>query len=262
MGMSSFKNAAVIVTGAGSGIGWELVKQLYPWTKNILAVDISEKNLQNLKSAFPELTGILKADLSKKEGNQVLLEWVKSNWDSVDFCFANAGKAAYRPAENQDLKDMETLFQLNVFSPIQLGIALKVLFPEKKFRHVITCSAMGFWAVPGYSLYGSTKAALLQWARTVWAEKSGDWITLAFPIATKTGFFEAAGRQIPKAFPRQHAKTVAMKILSGAESGKKKIFPSTLFRIMLTLNNFLPVILPIYQWLEYRKFKFWLAKQT
>lgn len=262
MRMSSYRNAMVIVTGAGSGIGLELVKQLYPWTKNILAVDVSDKNLQNLKSALPELTGILRADLSQKEGNQVILEWVKSNWERIDFCFANAGKAAYHAAENQDWKDMESLFQLNVFSPIQLGIELKVLFPEKKFRHVITCSAMGFWAVPGYSLYGATKAALLQWARTVWAEKSKDWLTLVFPIATTTGFFEAAGKQIPKAFPLQHPETVAKKMLSGVESGKKKIFPSTLFRIILILNNFLPVILPIYQWLEYRKFKFWLSKQT
>lgn len=262
MGMSSFKNAAVIVTGAGSGIGWELVKQLYPWTKNILAVDISEKKLQNLKSAFPEVTGILKADLSKKEGNQVLLEWVKSNWDSVDFCFANAGKAAYQSAESQDWKDMESLFQLNVFSPIQLGMELNALFPEKKFRYVITCSAMAFWSVPGYSLYAATKSALLQWARTVWSEQSGDWLTLAFPIATTTGFFEAAGNQIPKAFPSQNPETVATNMIEGALAGKRQIFPSTLFRIMLILNNFLPVILPIYQWLEYRKFKSWLSKQT
>jgi uncharacterized protein len=262
MGMNSFKQAKIIITGAGSGIGLALVRQLYPWTRNILVVDISEKNLQGLKSSFPELSGYLQADLSKKEGNQIILDWFKTNWESIDFCFANAGKAAYHAAENQDWKDMESLFQLNVFSPIQLGMELKVLFPEKKFRHVITCSAMGFWAVPGYSLYGATKAALLQWARTVWAEKSEDWLTLVFPIATTTGFFEAAGKQIPKAFPLQHPETVTKKMLSGVESGKKKIFPSTLFRIILILNNFLPVILLIYQWLEYRKFNSWLSKQT
>lgn len=260
--MSLSSEATVIITGAGSGIGLELVRQLYPWTRKILAVDISEKNLRNLKTSFPDLVGIIEADLSKKEGNQVILDWVQANWTGVDYCFANAGRAVYSSHENQDWKEIESLFQLNVFSPIQLGMELKVLFPEKKFRHVITCSAMGFWAVPGYSLYGATKASLLQWARTVWAEKSGDWLTLVFPIATTTGFFEAAGRQIPKAFPRQNPETVAKKILSGVESGKKKIFPSTLFRIMLILNNLLPVILPIYQWLEYRKFNSWLSKQT
>lgn len=262
MGMTLAKNARVIITGAGSGIGLELVKQFYPYTKHILAVDISEKNLQSLQAEYPDLYGFLITDLSLKSGNQAILDWVRTHWDSLDFCFANAGKAAYHAAEKQDWKGMESLFQLNVFSPIQLGMELKSLFPNKKFRHVITCSAIAFWSVSGYSLYGATKSALLQWARTVWSEQSGDWLTLAFPIATTTGFFEAAGNQIPKAFPRQNPETVATKMIEGALAGQRQIFPSTLFRIMLILNNFLPVILPIYQWLEYRKFKSWLSKQS
>jgi short-subunit dehydrogenase len=262
MGMTSAKHARVIITGAGSGIGMELVKQFYPHTKHVLAVDISEKNLQALQAQFPDLEGFLMTDLSLKSGNQAILDWVSDHWDSLDFCFANAGKAAYQSAEKQDWKNMETLFQLNVFSPIQLGMELNALFPKKKFRHVITCSAMAFWSVPGYSLYGATKSSLLQWARTVWSEQSGDWLTLAFPIATTTGFFEAAGNQIPKAFPRQNPETVATKMIEGALAGKKRIFPSSLFRIMLILNNFLPVILPLYERLEYLKLKAWLSKQT
>lgn len=260
--MSLFEGKKVIITGAGSGIGLELLRLLYQHTRSILAVDISPDYLTVLKQEFPDLEGAVRADLSLKSENELIVDWVKSNWESIDFCFANAGKAAYHSAENQDWREMESLFQLNVFSPIQLGMKLKALFPGKKFRHVITCSAMGFWAVPGYSLYGATKASLLQWARTVWAEKSGDWLTLVFPIATRTGFFEAAGKQIPEAFPLQHPKKVAKEILSGVESGKRKIFPSTLFRMLLILNNFLPVILPIYQSLEYRKFNSWLSKQT
>jgi len=262
MGMNSFKQAKIIITGAGSGIGLALVRQLYPSTRNILAVDISEKNLHQLQTEFPDLQGLLQTDLSQKIGNQATLDWVKSNWNEVDFCFANAGKAEYQSAEKQGWKEMETLFQLNVFSPIQLGMELKMLFPKKEFRHVITCSAMGFWAVPGYSLYAATKAALLQWARTVWSENSGAWLTMAFPIATTTGFFEAAGNQIPRAFPRQSPETVAREIIKGVHAGKKRIFPSSLFRMMLILNNFLPLILPLYERLEYLKLKAWLSKQT
>jgi short-subunit dehydrogenase len=155
---------------------------------------------------------------------------------------------------------METLFQLNVFSPIQLGMELRTDFSNPNFRHVITCSAMAFWAIPGYSIYGASKAALLQWARTVWSEKSGDWLTLVFPIATSTSFFDAAGKEIPKAFPIQHAEIVAKKMLSGVAAGKKKVFPSPLFRFMLHLNNFLYVIRPLSQAIESKKFRSWIAK--
>lgn len=260
--MNRFSSATIIVTGAGSGIGLELIRQLYSRSKRILAVDVSEEKIAALRMEFPELEGFLLADLSEKEGNRVILDWVKTNWTEVNFCFANAGKAEYHAALKQNWEEMDRIFQLNVFSPIQLGLAIQSIFPNSSFRHVITCSAIAFWAVPGYSIYGATKAALLQWARAVWAENSGDWLSLVFPIATSTGFFEAAGTNIPKAFPIQTSQVVAEKILSGTLKNHRKIFPSPLFRGMLFLNNFLPVILPFYQKLEYLKFKNWLSKQS
>jgi uncharacterized protein len=262
MGMRSFENKRIIVTGAGSGIGLELIRQLYPLTRKILAVDHSVQNLEKLQKLVPDLDGFLLSDLSKKEGNVLILDWIQSKWDSVDFCFANAGKAEYNAAERQDWKNMECLFQLNVFSPIQLGMALRNRYARTAFRHVITCSAIAFWAIPGYSIYGSSKAAILQWARTIWAEESGDWLTLVFPIATSTGFFESAGNSIPKAFPIQNPDFVVKKTLSGVLKQKRKIFPSLLFRSMLHLNNFLYIIRPISQAIESKKFRSWIDKQS
>lgn len=262
MGMKSFSNAKIIVTGAGSGIGMELVRSLYPFSKRILAVDVSEEKIRNLKSDFPDLEGYLITDLSKKEGNEKILCWVQNVWQDVDYCFANAGRAEYQAAEKQNWKEAESLFQLNVLSPIQLAMELKTLFPKSTFQYVITCSAMAFWPVPGYSLYGATKAALLQWARTVWSEKSGDWLCLVFPIATSTGFFKAAGNEIPKAFPLQRPETVAEKILVGTLKRKRKIFPSPMFKTMLLLDRFLFMVQPFYKRLEYHKLKNWLSKQT
>jgi short-subunit dehydrogenase len=259
--MNSFKDAQVIVTGAGSGIGLELIRQLYPQTQKILAVDYLPEALKSLQSEFPKLNTLC-ADLSLKEGNGIILAWVHAHWTHVDFCFANAGKAEYGEASQQNWQEMDCLFQLNVHSPIQLGLALKQAFPDHSLRHVITCSAIAYWAIPGYSLYGSTKAAILQWAESLWAERAGDWLTLVFPIATATSFFDAAGTDIPKAFPLQSPREVATAMLMGAAKGKKKIFPSILFRSLLFLNRFLFFVQPLAQYLEYKKFKNWLSKST
>jgi uncharacterized protein len=260
MGTNWFKDDFIILTGAGSGIGRELLSLLYPFTQNILAVDFNQELLGNLNADFP-LAQTLKADLSQKDGNQLILDWVRSHWSKVDYCFANAGKAEYGAAREQNWNTADQLFQLNVHSPIQIGLALKDLFPNSRFRLIITASAMSYWTVPGYSLYASTKAALLQWAETVWSEKSGNWLTLVFPIATRTRFFEVAGKNIPTPFPQQEALSVARSILSGVAKGKTKIFPSTLFFFMLQLNHIFPIILPLYQSIEYNKYKKWLNKQ-
>ncbi|MEP0710970.1 SDR family NAD(P)-dependent oxidoreductase [Algoriphagus sp.] len=256
-----FTEAHIIVTGAASGIGEELVRQLIPSNSQILAVDFDRIGLERLQNEFPKIT-ILQADLSQKLGNETIITWVEGNWNRVDFCFANAGKAEFAPAESQNWKEMDRLFQLNVFSPIQIGLMIRQLFPNGVFRLIITASAMSFWTIPGYSLYAATKSALLQWARTVWLEKSGDWLTLVFPIATKTKFFDSAGKDIPTAFPVQSPSWVATAILRGTAKGKKKIFPSPLFLGMLFVTRFFRILKKLYQLFEYQKYKKWLKKQS
>ncbi|SFT68829.1 Short-chain dehydrogenase [Algoriphagus locisalis] len=256
-----FQETNIIITGASSGIGKELVRLLLPSKPQILAVDFDAAGLGKLQVEFPEIH-ILEADLSSKSGNEKILNWISTRWNRVDFCFANAGKAEFGPAENQNWKEADQLFQLNVHSPIQIGLALRELFPKAIFRLVITASAMSFWTIPGYSLYAASKSALLQWARTVWAEKSGDWLILVFPIATKTKFFETAGKDIPKAWPMQSPSWVATSILRGVAKGRKRIFPSPLFLSMLVANRFLRFIRPLYQLLEQRKYKKWLKKHS
>lgn len=254
---SFFHNKKIIITGAASGIGRSLVEAFDAVNATLLAVDSSIEGLETLKVNFPKVE-ILHADLSQEKGNELIYSWISQNWQEVDYAIANAGKASYGLASNQNWKEMEGLFQLNVFSSIQLGMQLQKRYVN--CRHVILASAMSYWSVPGYSSYAASKSALLQWADTVWSEGNRN-LTLVFPIATNTAFFENARKQIPKAFPMQDSQTVARKILKGLKAGKKRIFPSPLFVVMRYLNRLLPFIKPIYQYMELQKLKKWESIQ-
>lgn len=257
-----YTQAKVIITGACSGIGRELVRQISESQAEILAIDLKKEDLSQLSQEFPQVKHILSIDLSQKGSSKEIIDWVRTHWTHVDFCFANAGKAEYGPAAEQDWANIDELFQLNVHSPIQLGLGLKKAFPSQPFRHVITASAMSYWTIPGYSLYAATKSALLQWANTLWVEKTGKWLTLVFPIATKTSFFENAGKNVPEAWPQQTPEWVAREMLRGAAKGKKKIHPSKLFLTALILNRFFRFIRRIVFWQEYHRYKKWLDEQS
>jgi len=120
---------------------------------------------------------------------------------------------------------------------------------------------MSFWSIPGFSLYFWTKSALLQLARTIWSEKTGNWVTLVFPIATDTKFFDSAGNDIPKAYPKQTASWLAKSILLSAARKKRKIFPSKLFLPTLFISRFFRFLKKGYGIVEYRKYKDWLDQQ-
>jgi len=128
--MNPYKNACVVVTGAGSGIGLELVRQLYPHTKNLLVVDYLHEHLDRLREEFPDIEGMILADLSEKEGNTPILEWIQANWKGVDFCFANAGKASYAPAADQDWAKHGPPLSIKRTLPHPIGIGAKKIIPS------------------------------------------------------------------------------------------------------------------------------------
>jgi uncharacterized protein len=84
----------IVVTGAASGIGKELVMQLSNTNNEILAVDLNGHGLNELKKSYG-LIDILCLDLGKNEDLKYLFEWLHSQWGNVDIFFANAGSAHY-----------------------------------------------------------------------------------------------------------------------------------------------------------------------
>lgn len=246
--------------GSASGIGLELIDQLSDKGNKILAIDINETALEILSKKHPEISSLV-LDLTESTSVSVIFDWIQTNWEIVDYFFANAGFAKFGLWEDTDLTYFTKMLQINVLCPIEIARILKQSQPNHTFRLVVTASAMSFWPVPGYAAYTATKAALHQFVETLRSEGDGDWITLVYPAATKTGFSKTAGKEIPKAFPIQSVKSVVKNIIYGVEKGKKRIFPSKLFEVVMIANRIIPIFKPIYYFIERKKLKKWASNK-
>lgn len=247
MSKINLKDKKIVITGASSGIGAELVKLLADNNKIIACARNIEKIIDHQNVIK------IKCDVSIKEEIDNLIEKSFEILGDVDIFFANAGFAYYEKLEKADFEHIEKIFKTNVYAPIYSLLKLKEYKKDSSFQFIITASAMSFNAIPGYSLYSSTKYALKGFFDSYKYElKNNQMLQMVFPIATYTSFFNVAGTDnLP--WPRQKSEVVARKILKGVIKKKKYIFPFEPFKLILFLNKFFPVF-KIYNFIEYKKF--------
>ena len=147
----------VIITGASRGIGFELTKLFSENGHSILAISRNIKSLEELK-----LSNVIpfKFDLQQDDNNPIIKEIDK--WSSVDIIINNAGTLINKPFVDITNKELNDIFQVNVFSPFRL---IRDLIPYlSSDAHVVNISSMGgvqgSAKFAGLSAYSSSKGAL------------------------------------------------------------------------------------------------------
>lgn len=251
-----WENKNVVVTGASSGIGLELVKGFLSKGCKVIAASLSLNNdLQGLKDVYP-----FQVDLSTPDGVDRLFDFALSKLGHIDVFVANAGFAYYEKLGEAHWEHISSIFNLNLKSVVYSAQKMKQLMGNKPYNFVTTSSGMAILPLPGYALYSSTKAALKGFAEAYrWELDKNQHFQVVYPIATRTCFFKNAGNS-PIPWPSQEASVVAKAILKGIRRNRNSIYPSKLFYSLTLLNKILPVILKGYAYVEFRKLKLWLSK--
>ena len=248
-----------ILTGASSGIGFELLQQLLAAGVNVVAASRRmEKTDLTHNLLFKK-----NCDVSVKESIDELFAFSLDKLGPPDLFIANAGYAYFEKLGEPDWNHIKSIYATNVFSLCYSAQKMKSLKGADPFNYICTASGMSYISMPGYALYSSTKAAIRGFADAYRFELGrNQHFQVAFPVATKTNFFQAAGEETPVPWPVQSAEEVARAIMKGIEKDRPEIYPSKLFRAVLVLNRFIPVIAPAYTRNENRKFKAWLQNRN
>lgn len=247
----------IILTGASSGIGLEILKLLVKYNDvKIIAVARDTDNIPIASNIFA-----FSQDVSTKEGIDNLFRFASKTFGHIDIFIANAGFAYLEKLDKPDFEHIQYIYSLNVFSPIY---SLEKLIAQKGQRpktFACTISGAGLASLPAYSLYCSTKAALHHFIQTYRYEKPKYLqITAVYPVATCTAFFDKATgkKDTPLPFPQQDACVVARKIVKGICKGRKRVFPSFLFRVFYPIGRMFPLLMKLYSLNEKRKVKGYL----
>lgn len=193
--MNSQTRPFAIVTGASSGIGYELARCCAEYGFDLLiAADNSE--IHQAAQSFRALGGAVEAietDLATAEGVELLYEATKGR--PIDALLANAGHGLGRAFFDQDFKEVQHVINTNITGTIYLIQKVgRDMRARNQGRILITGSIAGF--IPGSftAVYNGTKAFIDSFAFALRNELKDTNVTITclMPGATETEFFERA----------------------------------------------------------------------
>src|SRR5437868_9691312 len=190
--MRALAKQVAIVTGAANGIGRELAKQLSAAGCHLALADIDEAGLKSLKEDLNRRSSTISVhaiDVAREDSVKALVEDVVSIHQRISIVINNAGVSISAPFEKVKVEDFERLFATNFWGAIHLcRHSLRFLKAEPEARIVNVLSAFALLGVPSKTAYCSSKAALLGFSNSLYAElfDTGVRVAVAFPPAVDT----------------------------------------------------------------------------
>ncbi|HEX7896916.1 MAG TPA: SDR family oxidoreductase [Planctomycetota bacterium] len=167
--MKRYEGKVAVVTGGNSGIGLATAKA---FAREGAAVVISGRDEKTLKAAEAEIglgATAVRADASKLADLDALMEKVKAKHGKIDALFVNAGVGRFLPFDQVTEAFYDEIMDINVkgvFFTVQKALPLL----SKGAGVVLNASINAHKGMPGTTVYGPAKAAVLNMARTMSAD--------------------------------------------------------------------------------------------
>ncbi|OXA77731.1 NAD(P)-dependent dehydrogenase, short-chain alcohol dehydrogenase family [Flavobacterium aquidurense] len=165
--MKNLENKVAIVTGGNSGIGYAAAAELVAKGAKVI---VTGRNKEALAKAEIELgvTGIV-ADQSDLKSIDALVEEVKAKFGKVDILFLNAGIAAFAPVDSASEDHYDSIMNVNV-KGVYFTVQKVLPILNDGGSIIFNTSVNAQLGMPGSSVYGASKAAVLSLNRIFAAE--------------------------------------------------------------------------------------------
>lgn len=201
-----------IITGASSGIGFELAKIFAANQTNLVLVARSETKLVALKNELAHSNvdiHVIALDLSQQDSANILFDYCNSKQLQIDYLINNAGFGDYGQFVSGNWKKQEEMIRLNIQTLTHLTHLFLPSMTKRKYGRIMNvASTAAFQPGPLMSVYYATKAYVLSFSEAIASELEGTVVTVTAlcPGPTESGFVDAAamgeskiikGRKLP-----------------------------------------------------------------
>jgi short-subunit dehydrogenase len=196
--MTQTPRPLALVTGASSGIGYELAKQCIAHGYDLVVA--ADEDLEQPVATFRELGATVEAavqvDLATLEGVDQLYASVKALNRPVDVLIANAGHGLGKGFLDQSFEDVLHVINTNITGTIYLiHHVAKDMRARGAGRILLTGSIAGFMPGSFQAVYNGSKAFIDSFSFAIREElaDTGVTVTCLMPGPTETRFFMRAG---------------------------------------------------------------------
>jgi NAD(P)-dependent dehydrogenase (short-subunit alcohol dehydrogenase family) len=240
--MPFLSDGVAVVTGAGSGMGRCLARQLAAMGSSLALADVNERNLEGTAELLAGAKGKITqhvVNVADEGCVKAFAEEVLAQHGRATVLFNNAGVALLGQFEEISLKDFRWLMDIN-FWGVVYGVTyfLPILKREKRAHIVNTSSLLGFFGASGQSAYCASKFAVRGFTESLHheLERTGVGVTSLHPgfirtaIAQNARTGERAGSTLHREslarferVARTDPEIAVVKILRAVEKGKARV---------------------------------------
>ena len=238
-----------LVTGASSGIGYELAKLFAADGYDIILVSRTRDDLESVADELQDKYSVdghvFPADLAEPDAARALYQDVTDAGHEVSALVNNAGFGSWGPFFEDDLATDRGLIELHIATVTTLTKLFGRDMAERGGGHILNNASVAGWApAPNSAVYSAAKHYERSFSEALAEELADDGITVTVlcPGETDTGFFdrgnydESGAADADMMTPAE----VAEAGYEGLMNGERIVIPGTLNKFRVFFRRIAP----------------------
>lgn len=247
-----------LITGASSGLGWELAQVCAQKGENLLLIARRKERLDELKNLIQKdhevKIDVYDCDIALEANRTKLFAYVEQQKYEISFLVNNAGLGCNGIFSEQERVKERSLVDVNVAAVADLTHHyLAKMVARNEGRILCVASMAGFQAGPLMASYFASKAFVVRLVQAIHFElqqqKSNVKIVAFCPGPFASEFGDVSGNALSNLFQRTpvaNAKQMAMEAYQCSNVNQAVYVPMIMNKIGVFLTSFIP------QWIQLR----------